>query len=534
MAQDRRCSSTGRRERDAPLSPVADVAGFAAADVPRSMPMVSDASDAHDPHPQGAAAAAAPSARPAPPDAPMAPAPLARPTAPAPPTAATPATSARDLPTGPGAVRASDADRQAVVDQLSRATGEGRLTLEEFADASGTAYAAITRSDLESVVRPLQLPDVGTSLMRTPDATPVRAATAAQGAEDATVPAVQPTTTRRRWVVAIMSSEDRRGRWRIGQRTGAFALMGGVDLDLRNAVLDGDVIEITAWAIMGGVDVIVPEGIPVESSGFMLMGGRKDRVKDVPSLPGAPVIRVRGFGFWGGVTVRSRPSCRPDEPETAGEVALDAGQGALGVAHRALSGPHQPPLGDAPGQTHPPPTPSDPASRLTAGHLVTVVSTDIVGSTRYADVLGDQGWRQVLLAHNALVRDQVARHHGTEVKTSGDGFLLTFAGARSALHFAVGLQDALAEYREAHPDSPIEVRIGVHTGEVERDGDDIIGRNVTIACRLCDVAAPGEVLASAVVADLADSASDLGFGAGREHRLAGIERPVTARAATRR
>jgi class 3 adenylate cyclase len=69
---------------------------------------------------------------------------------------------------------------------------------------------------------------------------------------------------------------------------------------------------------------------------------------------------------------------------------------------------------------------------------------------------------------------------------------------------------------------------------VERDGDDVVGRNVTVACRLCDAAVPGEVLASAVVADLADSASDLAFGDPRALQLPGIERPVTARPTTRR
>ena len=140
---------------------------------------------------------------------------------------------------------------------------------------------------------------------------------------------------------------------------------------------------------------------------------------------------------------------------------------------------------------------------------MTVVCTDIVGSTRYADTLGDQRWRTVLLDHNVLVRQHLARHGGTEVKNTGDGFLMTFPGARSALQFAVGLQDGLTTWRETHAETPLEVRIGVHAGEVETDGHDLVGRNVTIACRLCDAAAPGEVLASAVVADLADSASDL-------------------------
>ena len=104
------------------------------------------------------------------------------------------------------------------------------------------------------------------------------------------------------------------------------------------------------------------------------------------------------------------------------------------------------------------------------------------------------------------------------MKNTGDGFLLTFTGARAAIQFAVDVQEALATWRTSHPDTPLEVRIGVHTGEVETDGRDIVGRNVTIASRLCDTAAPGEVLASAVVADLADSASDLEFGDAREHQ----------------
>lgn len=174
-----------------------------------------------------------------------------------------------------------------------------------------------------------------------------------------------------------------------------------------------------------------------------------------------------------------------------------------------------------------------PAPPAQSGDLLTVVCTDIVGSTRLAVSLGDQRWHSVLAAHNAVVRDLLGRFGGTEVKTSGDGFLLTFTSARAALQFSMALQDAAAQERAAVPDAPIELRIGVHAGEVERDGTDVIGRNVTIACRLCDVAAPGEVLASSVVADLADSASDLTFGAAREHALPGIDRPLVARAAGR-
>jgi class 3 adenylate cyclase len=180
------------------------------------------------------------------------------------------------------------------------------------------------------------------------------------------------------------------------------------------------------------------------------------------------------------------------------------------------------------------PVPGTPAPVVPPSGLVTIVCTDIVGSTRYADTLGDQRWRAVLGTHNTLVRDAVARHGGTEVKHSGDGFLLTFTSTRAAVQFGVDVQEALADYRVAHPDTPLEVRIGVHAGEVERDGNDVVGRNVSLACRLCDVAAPGEVLVSSVVADLADSASDHHFGEGRVHRLAGIDRDVTARPASGR
>jgi class 3 adenylate cyclase len=449
-----------------------------------------------------------------------------------------------------GDIRASDAERQVVIDRLSRAVGDGLITLDEFADSAGEAYAAVTRAQLDDVTRELRLP-VTVPLPSAPVVTPTPAVAAATAGEVAT-------KVKRRWYVGIMSGDEQKGKWRIGRRTGAFAFWGSVDLDLRDAVLDGDEIEITAWAIMGGVTVIVPEGIPVESTGFMLMGGRSNRIKDVPALPGAPVIRVKGFGMWAGIDVRSKPSGKQGELGESGRPSRhgsrhDHGsglhvqaQGALGAL--AAGGfpvpvppllPHLPaPPDPLPGMLRPRPaepvTAPPPAAAMPLSGLVTIVCTDIVGSTRYADTLGDQRWRAVLGTHNALVRDALARHGGTEVKHSGDGFLLTFTSTRAAVQFGVDVQAALVDYRLAHPDTPLEVRIGVHAGEVERDGADVVGRNVSLACRLCDVAAPGEVLVSSIVADLADSASDLTFGDGRVHRLAGIERDVTARPAARR
>lgn len=407
-------------------------------------------------------------------------------------------------------VRVSDHDRQAVVDRLAAAVGDGLVTLDEFAEHAGRAYAAITRTELDDVTRELRLPVAVAGPAHAPAPAVERRAEAGE-------------TPKRRWVVAIMGGEDRRGRWRTGKRVGAVAFMGGVELDLRDALLDDEMVEITAWAFMGGVTIVVPEGIPVECSGFILMGGRSNRVRDVPTLPGAPIVRVKGFGMWGGIDVRSKPRKNLSTPDAAQPVAEpEAPPGLL---------PHLQHLQHPLHLQHLPPPPVAPQHH--AG-LVTIVCTDLVGSTRLSDELGDQRWRALLQDHNAIVREQLARHGGTEVKHRGDGFLCTFTSARRAVSFAVDVQDAFASYRVAHPDLPLEVRVGVHAGEVERDGHDVVGRNVSLACRLCDAATPGEVLVSAVVADLADSSSDLSFGAGRDLSLAGIERPVTARPAARR
>jgi class 3 adenylate cyclase len=436
------------------------------------------------------------------------------------------------------------------------------LTLEEFADTAAEAYAAVTRDDLAAVGSDLHLPVPLTAPVPAP--APVDLPTEAAGqvvpppapaTSPAPAPSAQPVARpASSWVVAIMSGEDRRGRWRVGRHLGAFALMGGVDLDLRDAVIEGDVVEINAWAIMGGVTITVPEGIPVETSGFVLMGGRTTRVKDVPPLPGAPTIRVVGYGLWGGVTVRSRGPRRKDRPELDERVqqivddALDTAHHHIDrhLGHARGCGP-RPPRPPRPPRLPAPPAPSGrrheaddrgpalpPPGQRPSGGLVTIVSTDIVGSTRRAGELGDQVWHSVLLAHNAVIRDELTRYGGTEVKTSGDGFLLTFTSARAAVQFSLAVQEALRDQGRRVPELALDVRIGVHAGEVEHDGRDVIGRNVTIACRLCDAAAPGEVLASGVVADLADSASDISFGPAREHALAGIDRPLIARPALRR
>src|SRR4051812_23113770 len=127
--------------------------------------------------------------------------------------------------------------------------------------------------------------------------------------------------------------------------------------------------------------------------------------------------------------------------------------------------------------------------------LLTVLFTDIVGSTAKAAELGDARWRQLLGDHQAATRAELARHRGREVKTMGDGFLATFDGPARAIRCAQAIISAAAE-------SGLDVRAGIHTGECELLGDDIGGIAVHVGQRIASLAGPGEVLTSSTVKDL--------------------------------
>ena len=129
-------------------------------------------------------------------------------------------------------------------------------------------------------------------------------------------------------------------------------------------------------------------------------------------------------------------------------------------------------------------------SRTVARDLLTVVFSDIVGSTGHAARLGDARWRDLLGAHQTAVRREIDRFGGREVKTIGDAFLIAFDGAPS---HAVRCAEAIVEAVRA---VGLEVRVGLHTGECEVIGHDVGGMAVHIAARVAALAAPGEVLAS--------------------------------------
>jgi class 3 adenylate cyclase/pimeloyl-ACP methyl ester carboxylesterase len=127
--------------------------------------------------------------------------------------------------------------------------------------------------------------------------------------------------------------------------------------------------------------------------------------------------------------------------------------------------------------------------------LLTVLFTDIVGSTERAHAVGDKQWRTLLLQHNEVVRRELARYRGREVKTTGDGFLASFDGPARGIQCACAIRDAAASLG-------LSLRLGLHTGECEVLGTDVGGVGVHLAQRVMNEAAAGEVLVSSTVRDL--------------------------------
>jgi pimeloyl-ACP methyl ester carboxylesterase len=146
--------------------------------------------------------------------------------------------------------------------------------------------------------------------------------------------------------------------------------------------------------------------------------------------------------------------------------------------------------------------------------VLTVLFTDIVGSTARVSQLGDRRWQRLLDEHDAVVRSTLARFGGREVETTGDGFLASFEGPARAIRAATAIRTELAEYG-------LGIRVGLHTGEVELTGDRIHGIAVHIAARVLALAGAGEILCTRTVKDLVAGAgfrfTDRGI-----HRLKGV------------
>ncbi|MBB5940232.1 DUF1707 SHOCT-like domain-containing protein [Streptomyces zagrosensis] len=193
-----------------------------------------------------------------------------------------------------GAIRASDADRDRVADVLREALAEGRLTAEEHAERISGVYEAKTRGELEPFVR--DLPSAGASPSQSGTARPLSAG----------IPQLPPErSTITDNLIAVFGGASRRGRWRVGGRTNAFALFGGVDIDLTEAVFEQQEIVISVTAIFGGVDIRVPENVTLRSAGTGIFGGF-DVADTEAADPAAPVVVVSGLALFGGVEAKTK------------------------------------------------------------------------------------------------------------------------------------------------------------------------------------------------------------------------------------
>ncbi|MBI2912710.1 MAG: adenylate/guanylate cyclase domain-containing protein [Chloroflexi bacterium] len=160
--------------------------------------------------------------------------------------------------------------------------------------------------------------------------------------------------------------------------------------------------------------------------------------------------------------------------------------------------------------------------------LVTILFTDMEGSTTLTQRLGDEKAQDLVRAHNTVVRDALKACGGAEIKHTGDGIMASFPSASRALECAIAIQRAFDERNRgvgAHHDAPLHVRIGLNAGEPVAEEEDLFGAAVQLARRICDHAQPGQVLVSNVVRELAMGKGFL-FADSGDVVLKGFEDPV--------
>lgn len=179
--------------------------------------------------------------------------------------------------------RLSDAERDRAIEDLREHLVQGRLSLEEFSDRVEVALHARVGRDLEPVRH--ELPDRSIEVARSE-------------------------RRRSRFTIALFAHVVRRGRLRLGRRSLAVSVLSDIDLDLREASVDGLLSTVSVFALMGNVDVYVPEGIDVDVGGSTVFGHRRDWGRDV-SAPGAAAVRIRVLGIIGTVDVWRVPSGAP-------------------------------------------------------------------------------------------------------------------------------------------------------------------------------------------------------------------------------
>lgn len=187
---------------------------------------------------------------------------------------------------------------------LSAAYAEGRLSREEHDERLDQAMSAKTFDELIPVTRDL----VYTATPRSPAASEPRASSQVDTGHASQEP---------ERMVAIFGGVNRTGRWRIRRQTQAYAFFGGIDLDLRDAVFEAPVVEISGFWCFGGLDIKVPPGIEVRDETMGIFGG-SDIARMAPAEPGAPVLVIKGMCLFGGVSVKTpRPRRRDRDGRTS-------------------------------------------------------------------------------------------------------------------------------------------------------------------------------------------------------------------------
>jgi hypothetical protein len=203
-------------------------------------------------------------------------------------------------------LRVSDAERDQALRVLSDHAAVGRLTLDELEERSGRALAARTRGELATLTGDLPVEQGQNRPAPTLAKKPVR------------------------WMVAIMSGSQRRGRFRAVGSINSVAVMGGDEIDLREAEIEGGELTLNLVAVMGGATLYVPDSVELDVGGFSLMGGNTEFGSERSPRPGAPVIRLRTWNLMGGATIyRVPPQARGLGLKEARRRARAAGQGEL-------------------------------------------------------------------------------------------------------------------------------------------------------------------------------------------------------------
>ena len=203
-------------------------------------------------------------------------------------------------------LRVSDAERDETLRILGEHASVGRLTLDELEERSSRALAAKTRGELATLTGDLPRE-------------------ASQG-RPAPALAKKPV----RWMVAIMSGSHRRGRFRAVGSINAISIMGGDDIDLREAEIEGGELTLNLVAVLGGANIYIPDSVELDVGGFSLLGGNTEIGAERPARPGAPVIRLRAWNLLGGATIfRVPPQARGLGLKEARRLAKAAGRGEL-------------------------------------------------------------------------------------------------------------------------------------------------------------------------------------------------------------